>query len=113
MVEGRSATVAAAVEELSHYLIGQDPIRIEDDWQVLTKGRRVAAVRAAIGDHADIAMDFHGRVSPALPPGGRLLITTAQYGLADVTPPSGAVLSAPVAATAPSACADGSNGGKA
>ncbi|GGU98567.1 galactonate dehydratase [Streptomyces litmocidini] len=38
VVEGRAHTVAAAVEELSDYLIGQDPLRIEDHWQVLTKG---------------------------------------------------------------------------
>ena len=35
VVEGRAATVAAAVEELSDYLIGQDPRRIEDHWQVM------------------------------------------------------------------------------
>ncbi|MEU5846954.1 galactonate dehydratase [Saccharopolyspora shandongensis] len=160
VVEGRSATVATAVEELSDHLIGQDPFRIEDHWQVMTRGGfyrggpilssavagidqalwdikgkalgvpvhellggavrdrvrtyswiagdepdrvadharermqegfdavkmngtgrvraleskaeldllvgRVAAVREAIGDRADIAIDFHGRVSPAL-----------------------------------------------
>ncbi|MGI5472310.1 galactonate dehydratase [Streptomyces sp. CA-132043] len=160
VVEGRSATVAAAVEELSDHLVGQDPFRIEDHWQVMTKGGfyrggpilssavagidqalwdikgkalgvpvyellggavrdrmrtyswiagdepagvsehalermqqgfdavkmngtgkaraleskaeldalvgRVAAVREAIGDEADIAIDFHGRVSPAV-----------------------------------------------
>ncbi|MFG3194166.1 galactonate dehydratase [Streptomyces omiyaensis] len=38
VVEGRAHTVAAAVDELSDYLIGQDPMRIEDHWQVLTKG---------------------------------------------------------------------------
>lgn len=38
VVEGRAATVAAAVEELSDYLIGADPFRIEDHWQTLTKG---------------------------------------------------------------------------
>ncbi|MFC8790627.1 galactonate dehydratase [Streptomyces cinereoruber] len=38
VVEGRAHTVAAAVEELSDYLVGQDPLRIEDHWQVLTKG---------------------------------------------------------------------------
>lgn len=38
VVEGRAATVAAAVGELSEYLIGADPMRIEDHWQVLTKG---------------------------------------------------------------------------
>ena len=160
VVEGRSATVAAAVEEVSDHLVGTDPFRIEDHWQVLTKGGfyrggpvlsspvagidqalwdikgkalgvpvyellggpvrermrtyawiagdepdrvadharermeqgfdavkmngtgrmraleskaeldrlvgRVAAVRAAIGDEADVAVDFHGRLSPAL-----------------------------------------------
>ncbi|MFD0656074.1 galactonate dehydratase [Thermocatellispora tengchongensis] len=38
VVEGRAATVQAAVAELSEYLIGEDPMRIEDHWQVLTKG---------------------------------------------------------------------------
>ena len=34
-LEGRAATVAAAVGELSDYLVGKDPRRIEDHWQVL------------------------------------------------------------------------------
>lgn len=34
-LEGRAASVAAAVEELSDYLVGQDPRRIEDHWTVL------------------------------------------------------------------------------
>ncbi|NUP65723.1 MAG: galactonate dehydratase [Nonomuraea sp.] len=38
VVEGRAHTVAAAVEEMSDYLVGADPLRIEDHWQVLTKG---------------------------------------------------------------------------
>lgn len=38
VVEGRAETVAAAVAELSGYLVGADPLRIEDHWQVLTKG---------------------------------------------------------------------------
>ncbi|MBB3662496.1 MULTISPECIES: galactonate dehydratase [Prauserella salsuginis group] len=38
VVEGRAHTVAAAVDEMSDYLIGADPTRIEDHWQVLTKG---------------------------------------------------------------------------
>lgn len=36
--EGRSETVRTAVEQLSEHLIGRDPFRIEDHWQVLTKG---------------------------------------------------------------------------
>ncbi|MEK4759234.1 galactonate dehydratase [Viridibacillus sp. FSL E2-0187] len=35
VVEGRARTVKAAVEELSEYLIGKDPMRIEDHWQML------------------------------------------------------------------------------
>ncbi|GAA2306155.1 hypothetical protein SVIO_011980 [Streptomyces violaceusniger] len=38
MVEGRADRVRAAVEVLTEYLIGQDPTRIEDHWQVMTKG---------------------------------------------------------------------------
>ncbi|MEV4805613.1 galactonate dehydratase [Nonomuraea sp. NPDC049421] len=38
IVEGRAETVRAAVAELADHLIGQDPLRIEDHWQVLTKG---------------------------------------------------------------------------
>ncbi|WP_371667324.1 galactonate dehydratase [Streptomyces sp. NBC_00289] len=38
VIEGRAETVRAAVHELSDYLLGQDPLRIEDHWQVLTKG---------------------------------------------------------------------------
>ncbi|AMM31106.1 Galactonate dehydratase [Sinomonas atrocyanea] len=36
--EGRSETVRTAVDQLSELLIGRDPLRIEDHWQVLTKG---------------------------------------------------------------------------
>jgi galactonate dehydratase len=35
VVEGRAATVAAAVEELSDYVVGQDPRNIEDLWTVM------------------------------------------------------------------------------
>lgn len=35
VVEGRAATVEAAVHELSDYLIGKDPRRIEDLWQTM------------------------------------------------------------------------------
>jgi galactonate dehydratase len=38
IVEGRADTVRAAVHELADYLVGQDPLRVEDHWQVLTKG---------------------------------------------------------------------------
>ncbi|POF61805.1 galactonate dehydratase [Novacetimonas maltaceti] len=35
VVEGRAATVAAMVEELSDYLVGKDPFMIEDHWNVM------------------------------------------------------------------------------
>ncbi|MFE5307621.1 galactonate dehydratase [Isoptericola sp. NPDC056573] len=35
VLEGRAASVAAAVEELSDYLVGKDPRQIEDHWTVL------------------------------------------------------------------------------
>ncbi|HKT28623.1 galactonate dehydratase [Dyella sp.] len=38
VVEGRAHTVAAAVEELSDYLIGKDPRHIEDHWNVMYRG---------------------------------------------------------------------------
>ncbi|MFG1888751.1 galactonate dehydratase [Micromonospora sp. NPDC049051] len=36
--EGRSETVRTAVEQLSELLVGRDALRIEDHWQVMTKG---------------------------------------------------------------------------
>lgn len=38
VLEGRAQTVAAAVEELADYLVGKDPLRIEDHWTVLYRG---------------------------------------------------------------------------
>ena len=38
IVEGRAATVESAVWELSEYLIGQNPLQIEDHWQKLYRG---------------------------------------------------------------------------
>jgi len=38
IVEGRARTVETAVQELSHYVIGQDPARINDLWQTLYRG---------------------------------------------------------------------------
>ncbi|GAA4726137.1 galactonate dehydratase [Brevibacillus fulvus] len=35
IVEGRAETVQAAVKELGSYLLGKDPLRIEDHWQTL------------------------------------------------------------------------------
>ncbi|MFE5136278.1 galactonate dehydratase [Streptomyces fagopyri] len=38
VVEGRAELVRTAVDVLAEYLLGQDPLRIQDHWQVLTKG---------------------------------------------------------------------------
>lgn len=38
VVEGRAETVRAAVAEIGELLVGEDPSRIEDHWQRLTKG---------------------------------------------------------------------------
>ncbi len=38
VVEGRASTVEAAVKELMEYLMGKDPLRIEDHWQTLYRG---------------------------------------------------------------------------
>jgi len=38
VIEGRAHTVAAAVKELSQYLIGKDPRRINDHWQTMYRG---------------------------------------------------------------------------
>jgi len=38
VVEGKAATVKAAVEELAEYLIGKDPFEIEGHWQTLYRG---------------------------------------------------------------------------
>ncbi|QXE33281.1 galactonate dehydratase [Streptomyces sp. GMY02] len=38
VVEGRAEVVRAAVDVLAEYLIGRDPLRIQDHWQVLSKG---------------------------------------------------------------------------
>jgi galactonate dehydratase len=37
VVEGRAEVVRAAVDVLAEYLVGEDPLRIQDHWQVLTK----------------------------------------------------------------------------
>lgn len=39
VVEGRSQTVAAAVQEIGRYLIGKDPRRIEHHWQAIYRGQ--------------------------------------------------------------------------
>lgn len=66
-LEGRAHTAQAAVHEFDDYLIGTDPLRIEDHWQVMTKstfyrGGAVLATAVAGIDQAlwDIAGKAYG-----------------------------------------------------
>ncbi|MFL6872762.1 MAG: galactonate dehydratase [Candidatus Azotimanducaceae bacterium] len=38
VLEGRAHTVATAVDELSDYLVGEDPLQIEKHWQAMYRG---------------------------------------------------------------------------
>jgi len=63
-LEGRSETVRSAVEQLAELLLGRDPLRIEDHWQVLTKGSfyRGGAVLASAVSGIDQALwDLAGK----------------------------------------------------
>ncbi len=63
-LEGYADVVAAAVEQFAVYLIGKDPDRIEDHWQVLTKGQfyRGGAVLASAVAGIDQALwDIKGK----------------------------------------------------
>ncbi len=64
VVEGRSETVRTAVEQLSELLIGADPLRIEDAWQVMTKGsfyRGGAILASAVAGLDQALWDIHGK----------------------------------------------------
>jgi galactonate dehydratase len=67
VVEGRAEVVRTAIEVLSEYLIGQDPLQIERHWQIMSKGgfyRGGPVLSSAVAglDHAlwDIAGKVYG-----------------------------------------------------
>jgi galactonate dehydratase len=63
-VEGRAATVAAAVDELADYLIGKDPRQIEDLWQVMYRAgfyRGGPILMSAIAGIDQALWDIKGR----------------------------------------------------
>ncbi len=67
VVEGRAEVVRTAIDVLSEYLIGRDPLQIERHWQVLSKGgfyRGGPVLSSAVAglDHAlwDIAGKVYG-----------------------------------------------------
>jgi len=68
VVEGRAHTVAAAVDELADHLFGTDPLRIEDHWQVMTKGafyRGGPILSSAIAGVDQALWDIAGKVRGA------------------------------------------------
>jgi galactonate dehydratase len=68
VVEGRAETVQTAVRELSELLIGADPLRIEDHWQVLTKGgfyRGGPILASAVAGLDQALWDIAGKVRDA------------------------------------------------
>jgi galactonate dehydratase len=68
VVEGRAETVRAAVHELSELLVGADPLRIEDHWQVLTKGgfyRGGPILSSAVAGLDQALWDIAGKVRGA------------------------------------------------
>jgi galactonate dehydratase len=65
VIEGRAATVEAAVGELADLLIGHDPRRIEDIWQMLYRGgfyRGGPILMSAISGIDQALWDIKGKV---------------------------------------------------
>ncbi|MDR7069961.1 galactonate dehydratase [Pseudoxanthomonas japonensis] len=64
VIEGRAHAVEAAVHELGDYLVGQDPARINDLWQVLYRGgfyRGGAILMSAIAGIDQALWDIKGK----------------------------------------------------
>jgi galactonate dehydratase len=65
VIEGRARTVQAAVDELSDYVIGHDPSRINDIWQTLYRGgfyRGGPILMSAIAGIDQALWDIKGKV---------------------------------------------------
>ncbi|MDV3308254.1 MAG: galactonate dehydratase [Cyclobacteriaceae bacterium] len=64
VIEGRAATVRTAVDELMAYLVGKDPMRIEDHWNVMYRGgfyRGGPVLMSAIAGIDQALWDIKGR----------------------------------------------------
>ena len=64
VIEGRARTVETAVQELAPYLMGQDPSRINDLWQVMYRGgfyRGGAILMSAIAGIDQALWDIKGK----------------------------------------------------
>ncbi|MEY9211307.1 galactonate dehydratase [Thermobifida halotolerans] len=65
VVEGRASTVRTAVHELAELLVGRDPMRIEDHWQLMTKAsfyRGGPVLSSAVAGLDQALWDIAGRV---------------------------------------------------
>ncbi|MEU9360280.1 galactonate dehydratase [Streptomyces sp. NPDC048301] len=65
VVEGRAATVRTAVHELAEVIMGQDPLRIEDHWQTMSKGsfyRGGPVLSSAVAGLDQALWDISGKV---------------------------------------------------
>ncbi|MCE4556498.1 galactonate dehydratase [Pelomonas cellulosilytica] len=65
VIEGRARTVEAAVHELSEYVVGQDPARINDLWQVMYRAgfyRGGPIMMSAIAGIDQALWDIKGKV---------------------------------------------------
>lgn len=68
VVEGRAATVRAAVHELAELVVGRDPLPIEDHWQVLRRGgfyRGGPVLSSALSGFDQALWDIAGKVRRA------------------------------------------------
>jgi galactonate dehydratase len=68
VVEGRAETVRTAVDQLAEQLVGADPLRTEDHWQVLSKGgfyRGGPILSSAVAGVDQALWDIAGKVRGA------------------------------------------------
>ena len=68
VVEGRAETVRAAVHEMADLVIGKDPLRIEDNWQVLRRAgfyRGGPVLSSALSGYDHAFWDIAGKVRQA------------------------------------------------
>ena len=66
IVEGQAGTVRGAVEDMADYLLGRDPLQIEDIWQSLFRGRFYRGgpvMMSAIAGVNQALWDIKGQVS--------------------------------------------------
>lgn len=64
VIEGKARTVQTAVDEMMEYLIGKDPMNIEDHWQVMYRGgfyRGGAILMSAIAGIDQALWDIKGK----------------------------------------------------